>query len=619
MRMSLRVKLILIIVGGSFAPMLMNLIVTTSVYKDIMRQDSANQISLIARMAAEDCVSDLASGDKAAAERSLRKFSLVPEVEDAQIYDDQGRVFATYWSEGKSLGLYAKGGTALPLYPDRIAQPQAASVTLRQGRWEILQPIATKERSSGTLRLVASAAVPEALLSARLRVLTVIFLALLLLTVFLAWIIQAHVSRPILRLAGLMQEVSRTYDYSSRITLGRTDEIGDLAKGLNGLLESLQAQRLLRDQAEEKLRLASVYNRALLEASLDFLVTIAADGKITDVNTATEQVTGVARGELIGTDFSDYFTEPEKARAGYQKAFQDGWVRDYELEIRHRDGRVTPVLYNATVYKDAAGTARGVFAVARDITEYKRAEMKMQALNQRLVAANKELESFSYSVAHDLRSPLRAIDGFSQALLEDYSASLDAQGREYLGRAREGVQRMAQMIDDLLKLARVSHAPMAFQDVDLSAMAEDTAAELRRSQPGREVESLLVPGLVAAGDPVLLRSVMRNLLENAWKFTAKKPRARIEFGAAEVDGRKAFFVRDDGAGFDMAYAARLFGTFQRLHTATEFPGTGIGLATVRRIIQRHGGRVWAEGAVGQGATFYFTLPAYTTADIAGLE
>ena len=178
---------------------------------------------------------------------------------------------------------------------------------------------------------------------------------------------------------------------------------------------------------------------------------------------------------------------------------------------------------------------------------------------------------------------------------------------------------MAQMIDDLLKLARVSHAPMAFQDVDLSAMAEDTAAELRRSQPGREVESLLVPGLVAAGDPVLLRSVMRNLLENAWKFTAKKPRARIEFGAAEVDGRKAFFVRDDGAGFDMAYAARLFGTFQRLHTATEFPGTGIGLATVRRIIQRHGGRVWAEGAVGQGATFYFTLPAYTTADIAGLE
>ena len=257
--------------------------------------------------------------------------------------------------------------------------------------------------------------------------------------------------------------------------------------------------------------------------------------------------------------------------------------------------------------------------IVQDITEHKRSDMELQALNQKLTAANKELESFSCSVAHDLRSPLRAIDGFSQALLEDYSASLDAQGREYLARAREGVQRMAQMIDDLLKLARLGYAPMVSQAVDLSVLAGEAAAELRKSQPGREAEFVLAPGLVAAGDPVLLRSVMRNLLDNAWKFTAKKPRARIEFGAVEVDGARAFFVRDDGAGFDMAYAAKLFGTFQRLHTVTEFPGTGIGLATVRRIIQRHGGRVWAEGAVGQGATFYFTLPACTTADIAGLD
>ena len=167
---------------------------------------------------------------------------------------------------------------------------------------------------------------------------------------------------------------------------------------------------------------------------------------------------------------------------------------------------------------------------------------------------------------------------------------------------------MAQMIDDLLKLARVGYTSIASQAVDLSAWARDAAAELRRAQPGREAEFVLAPGLAAAGDPVLLRSVMRNLLDNAWKFTAKKPRARIEFGVTEVDGKRAFFVRDDGAGFDMAYASKLFGAFQRLHTVAEFPGNGIGLAIAQRIIQRHGGRMWAEGAVGQGATFYFTLP-----------
>ena len=605
MRMSLRVKLILIIVGVSFTPMLTHYVVATSAYKNITRRDSANQMSLIARMAAEYSASDLASGDKAAAERSLWKLSLVPEVEDAQIYDEQGRVFAAYWSEGKSLGLYAKGGTALPLYPDRIDPRQEVSVTLRQGRLDILQPIATKERRYGTLRLVASAAVPEALLSARLRVLTVISLALLLLTVFLAWVIQGHVSRPILWLAGLTQEVSRTHDYSSRVALKRADEIGTLAKGLNGMLESLQAQSLLRDQAEERLRFA-----------LETIHTGAWDLNLVD-HTAFrslehDRIFGYAKllpqwtyemflGHVVPDDRAVVDAKFSQAIAA-----QGDW--NFECRIRRVDGEIRWIRAAGRHHAEAASGMIRMAGIVQDITEHKRADMELQALNQKLTAANKELESFSCSVAHDLRSPLRAIDGFSQALLEDYSASLDAQGREYLARAREGVQRMAQMIDDLLKLARLGYAPMVSQAVDLSVLAGEAAAELRKSQPGREAEFVLAPGLVAAGDPVLLRSVMRNLLDNAWKFTAKKPRARIEFGAVEVDGARAFFVRDDGAGFDMAYAAKLFGTFQRLHTVTEFPGTGIGLATVQRIVQRHGGRVWAEGAVNRGATFYFTLP-----------
>jgi signal transduction histidine kinase len=224
-----------------------------------------------------------------------------------------------------------------------------------------------------------------------------------------------------------------------------------------------------------------------------------------------------------------------------------------------------------------------------------------------LEAANKELEAFSYSVSHDLRAPLRSIDGFSQALFEDYADKLDAQGRDDLQRVRGASQRMAQLIDDLLELSRVTRGQINRQTVDLSALARTIAAELHNSEPEREVEFAVAEGLSASCDPRLLRIVLENLLRNAWKFTGNHQRARIEFGRSHSNGQSAYFVRDDGAGFDMAYADKLFGAFQRLHAMTEFNGTGIGLATVQRIIRRHGGQVWAEGQVEQGATFYFTL------------
>jgi signal transduction histidine kinase len=223
-------------------------------------------------------------------------------------------------------------------------------------------------------------------------------------------------------------------------------------------------------------------------------------------------------------------------------------------------------------------------------------------------AANKELEAFSYSVSHDLRAPLRAIDGFSQVLLEDYADRLDDQARDYLNRVRSATQRMGHLIDDMLTLSRVTRAEMRRGIVDLSMLAADVLAELQKSEPERKVDWRIESGLIAEGDAPLLRVALVNLLGNAWKFTGKTANAKIEFGAMRnADGATEFFVRDNGAGFDMAYADKLFGAFQRLHLASEFPGTGIGLATVQRIIHRHGGRVWAEGAVGKGATFYFSL------------
>jgi PAS domain S-box-containing protein len=242
---------------------------------------------------------------------------------------------------------------------------------------------------------------------------------------------------------------------------------------------------------------------------------------------------------------------------------------------------------------------------------YEELERRVAERTQWLEATNRELEAFSYSVSHDLRAPLRALDGFSLVLLEDYADKIDAQGRDYLRRVRAASNKMAELIDALLALAQVTRAPLREETVDLTALAEEIVADLRTGDPARQVETTIAPGLTTPGDARLLRGALENLLSNAWKFTGKTETPRIEVGTApslEPAKEAVFFVRDNGAGFDMAHADRLFGAFQRLHGQAEFAGIGIGLASVQRIIARHGGRVWAEGQPGQGATFYFALP-----------
>ncbi|MBI3609410.1 MAG: hypothetical protein HY204_01750 [Nitrospirae bacterium] len=243
--------------------------------------------------------------------------------------------------------------------------------------------------------------------------------------------------------------------------------------------------------------------------------------------------------------------------------------------------------------------------------ELRRQRDRLEALVKKraaeLEAVNKELEAFCHSVSHDLRAPLRSMDGFSRLLIEEYGNHLDDRGRDYLERVRAGALRMMKLIEDLLSLSRLGRSEMQRERLNLSALAEAAAAKLKESQPGRRVEFRIAPDLTVEGDRRLLRAVMEHLLGNAWKFTEKHPKAVIEFGATGREGQPIFFVRDDGAGFDMAYSHKLFGAFQRLHSPAEFPGNGIGLAVVQRIIHRHGGRVWAEGAVEKGAMFYFTI------------
>ncbi len=246
-------------------------------------------------------------------------------------------------------------------------------------------------------------------------------------------------------------------------------------------------------------------------------------------------------------------------------------------------------------------------AAVRKNDELSQAKDALRAANASLQAANQELEAFSFSVSHDLRAPLRSIEGFARMLDEDCGTMLDDNGKGLLQRVRSACLRMGQLIEDLLTLSRVTRTEMARETVDLTALATAVAADLRSSHPGREIDCRIEQGLVVTGDSRLLRAALENLLGNAWKFTAKRPAAVVEVGADVADGERAFFVRDNGAGFDINYAGKLFGAFQRLHSASEFPGTGVGLATVQRIIQRHGGRIWAEGRVDAGATFHFTL------------
>ena len=629
--------------------------------------------------------------------------------------------------------------------------------------------------------------------------------------------------------AGFVQD----YPLAIRHTSGRITEVlynasvFRNAKGEIGGVFAAARDITERKRAEEKLTEASLYTRSLIEASLDPLVTISRDGRITDVNQATENATGIPRKRLIGSDFSNYFTEPEKARRGYEEVFAKGFVRDYPLAIRHTSGRATDVLYNAGLFKNERGEVGGAFAAARDVTERKRAEEEVRKLNRELeervqrrtaqlneseqrvrrklesilspegdlgsieladildvaavqsladdiykltnipmfildlkatplvtagwqeictkfhrvhpesckncqesdmllsegvapgefklykcknnmwdvvtpimvggqkignlfsgqfffsdepldysafraqakqygfneeayltalesaprlsreavntgmaffikfaqvlsqlsyssiklarsaeetrrantelAATVKELEGLTYSVSHDLRAPLRHISGFSKILMEEHHSTLTPEAQHHLQRIEQGTLRMGLLVDDLLNLGRVGRQELRLQVTGLRSVVDSVIADLKSEYEGRQVEWKIADLPFVECDPGLIKQVFQNLLSNAVKFTQPRPQAVIQVGQKEENGKAVVFVHDNGVGFSMKYADKLFGVFQRLHRQEDFEGTGVGLATVQRIIQKHGGRIWAEAELDKGATFYFTL------------
>ena len=403
-------------------------------------------------------------------------------------------------------------------------------------------------------------------------------------------------------------------DGNPQYLLGISEDITELKQAETSLNRSyadleLKVQERTSEilKTQEELRQTNRYNRELLEVSIDPLVTIGPDGKITDVNKAVELVTGYPREQIIGTDFSNYFTDYDKAKAGFNEVFRKGFVKNYALEIRHKNGNTTPVLYNATIYKDENDDIIGVFAAARDISQLKRAENKLQNVINKLEISNKDLKEFAYVASHDLKEPLRMIKSFLMLLERKYVDSLNDEANDYIKYAIDGADRMDMMINDLLEYSRVENKEIEFNYLNSKKVVEQALNNLKPfiEENNAEVTVDSLP-VIYANEPQMVQ-LFQNLISNGIKYCDKKI-PKINISSFSKDNYYVFSVKDNGIGIDKDQLKRIFVIFQRLHTRDEYNGTGIGLAISKKIVKNHRGNIWALSEPGVGTTFSFTIP-----------
>ncbi len=563
-----------------------------------------------------------------------RRCEASPNIISAGILTLEGRPFAAYVRD--------KGGVMPALPP--LAAGQTETYQFGGGAVLLVRSIVFQGKPTGIIYIQSGLEGLYARLKLYVGISAIVLAVSLLAALLISPVFQREIASPIVRLAEIAQLVSRDKNYSVRADpVNSRDEVSVLVEAFNGMLSQIQerdealqiahdeleqrveertseltrANDLLtrevteRRQTEEALRQSEERFRLMVSDVKDYaILMLDPDGRVASWNVGAERTKGYLAEEIIGEHFSRFYPEEDIRRGkpglAMTTALEQGRYEDEGWRLRKNGSRFWADVVITTL-RDKTGRVCGFCKVTRDVTTRKQNEELLRLQNAQLEAANKELDAFSYSVSHDLRAPLRAIDGFSQALLEDYRENLDSVGQDHLQRVRLAAQRMSALIDDLLNLSRVTRSEIHRERLDLTAVVRSIAEELQRGAPGRKVTFAITEGLTVEGDSRLLRVAIENLLDNAWKYTSSHSCARIEFGLNQSNGRPAYFVRDDGAGFDPRYSERLFGAFQRLHAVTEFPGTGIGLATVQRIIRRHGGEIWAEGAVEKGATFYFTL------------
>jgi PAS domain S-box-containing protein len=543
----------------------------------------------------------------------------MPHGRDVYVVDQAGQVVAhrnpTIVLRGTTVDLSGVNGRAKGLSGVNVI---VARDTLRFG--EQMLVVVAEQSISSALELAART----------LRVAVGITLAALVLAAVLGVFAARQIVRPIEDLSTSAQAISNG-DFSGRVQVSSRDEIYDLAQAFNSmsrqleqLLTGLEQEITERRQAEAALRESEARFRSLVEHSPDGIVLTDEAGNVLEWNRGAEQIIGLTPAETVGRPLIDaqFQVALERLRTGpnydrvremYAQLFKTGdapWLRgQQEVEIQRPDGARRTIQTLVFPIQTARGYRAG--SIIRDFTERRRAEQALRELNeeleQRVQERTAELESFVYSVSHDLRSPLRAMSGFSHILLQEHAPQLSDDAQRYLTMVRDNAVQMGRLIDDLLAFSRLGRRSLEKRTVNPGQLARQVMEELRPAHEDRQVELTIDDLPSCHADPNLLRQVYANLLSNALKFTAHREVAQIEVGCLQEGEEQVYFVRDNGVGFDMQYADKLFGVFQRLHRATEYEGTGVGLAIVQRIVHRHGGRVWAEAAPEEGATFYFTL------------
>jgi PAS domain S-box-containing protein len=560
----------------------------------VFRESMRRNLTTLAQVTAENSTAAVAFGNEKDATETLSALRLEPQIVTAALYDAGGNLFVVY-------------PTNAPRATFPIA-PMANGYVFKGGHLFVSQPVARDNSLLGHLYLESDLRYFYERIKIYSAIAALIMFGSLVIALVLANRLQKRISEPIITLAGTARIVSERRDYSVRAPKLPPDELGVLTDAFNEMLTRIEQHAI-----------TSAFLSAIIESSEDAIIGKDLTGKVVSWNAGAERMFGYSAAEIVGASIEQLLASdrPDEERRILENA-KLGETRLYETVRIRKDGRPVDLSLAVSPIRDAHGSIVGVSSIARDITERKRTEEQILKLNAELehrvqmrtaelTAANQELEAFTYSVAHDLRAPLRHIDAFTRILQEDFAGSFPPEAAQLLGTIRQGSENMSRLVNDLLNLAHVGRQEMKREPTSLNLLVQEVMTELKREAEGRDIEWRVTDLPSIPGDPGLLKQVFANLLSNSVKYTRPRQRAVIEVGARKMNDETVLFIRDNGVGFDMKYADKLFGVFQRLHRAEEFEGTGVGLAIVERVIKRHGGHIWAESALDKGATFYFTL------------
>ena len=580
------------------------------------RQSLVNNLTVLADALAKNSTAALrfageTEAAKTDAEETLQALGFKHPVVAGCLFTGDGELFASY--------------TRDPNYAEIPNSPGADGARFEGKNLTIVRPVTLNDKRIGTIYIKSTQEELNQHFRSYMVISGLVFLGVSLLAFGLSTALRHLILRPILQLADATKRITEHKDYSVRVLEVTRDEMGTLAHAFNQMLEGIQERESALRSANEALRESEERLNFALEKSHTGGWELDLDGHCIKRTLEHDRIFGYDSllPQWTYVTFLEHVLPEDRAEVDrrFKEAIKTKTEWGFECRIRRIDGEERWIWGVCEYQRDEEGKRESLAGIIQDITTRKQTEEEILELNasleervrertSQLAAANHELEAFSYSVSHDLRAPLRAVDGFSRMVVEDYAERLDDEGRRMLGVIRSETQRMGRLIDDLLAFSRLGRQQMELAPILMQEMAQAVFDELAAQEPPeRKLRLDLQPLPAVIGTPTMMRQVWVNLIGNAIKFTKGREVGEIEIAARDgEDGVPVYHIKDNGAGFDMRFADKLFGVFQRLHSAEEFPGTGVGLALVQRIVQRHGGRVWAEGEVDHGATFYFTIP-----------